>query len=616
MTLSGAGDNRLPAIAIQLLIAGIFFLLIFFPGQEATSTALSAFDIDPLVLEGVPGAFHRYGIWLAVALGASSLFTWLDMKKSELPKGQALALYSSLAFFLFYLVLTRTLQFPWNQDDAYIDFRYVINWVQNVSFDYNPGERAMGFTSHLHLAMLTPLALVFKSIDLPIISQSLNLGLQIISFYLTYYLVRAVTSSPVAAAIGAALLALYPYNIQETMGGKEAMLVSTCMLVCLLGIHHKRPHLVAWFSAFIVLTRPEGGLWMLLTMVWSYKHYKIQALKSWAGPLAMLCAVAGWLIMQFGTVVPHSFVGKSNMFYKPPPMMDMVLILRRLGDGCFVPELIMPLDPVVSYVLDFFRLYGGTLVLLAALKFLNTGCLRFYSIAVLAYFILISVANPYLFPWYLAWFSLVPSLLLPVLYLKLKAIRLETSENKNAKKGNAIFATCLIFYLGAIQIIEQPTRLTAGLPAVSFFWSGAYKRLIIYRKAAEHAKRLDPEEKAVLAAPEIGVLGHYYRGPILDLGGLVSNEVIKYAPPSQAIREGTSLFSIIPETISDFKPRFLVTDGFFGKKGLYKSEFFEKEYRVAEFFPHQLWSEGIYLYERKENGNNAQDTQDVLKNKP
>lgn len=597
MTLSGAGDGRLPAIGIQLLIAGIFLLLIFLPGQEATTTALAGFDIDPLVLEGVPGAFHRYGIWLVVALGASAMFTWLDMKKSELPRGKALALYSSLAFFLFYLVLTRALQFPWNQDDAYIDFRYVINWVNSVSFDYNPGERAMGFTSHLHLALLTPLALVFKSIDLPVISQSLNLGLQIISFYLTFYLVRAVTSNPVAAAIGAALLALYPYNIQETMGGKEAMLVSTCMLVCLLGIHNKRPHLVAWFSAFIVLTRPEGGLWMLLTMAWSYKRYKLQALKSWAAPLAVLCAVAGWLIIQFGTVVPHSFVGKSNMFYKPPPMMDMVLILRRLGDGCFVPELIMPLDPIASYILDFFRLYGGTLVLLAVLKFLNSGCLRFYSIAVLAYFILISVANPYLFPWYLAWFSLVPSLLLPVLYLKLKAMSLD----KDAKKGNAIFATCLIFYLGAIQIIEQPTRLTAGLPAVSFFWSGAYKRLIIYQKAAEHAKRLDPEEKAVLAAPEIGVLGHYYRGPILDLGGLVSNEVIKYAPPSQDIREGTSLFSIIPDTIRDLKPRFLVTDGFFGKKGLYKSEFFEKEYRVAEFFPHQLWSEGIYLYERKQN---------------
>lgn len=588
-------------IGLQLIVTALFFLTVL--TREPTYSALSILDIDPLVMEGIAGAFQRYSLWLTAAFFISAIFTYLDISSSQLSKGRKIALYTTMAFFLFYLILTRALQFPWNQDDAYIDFRYVINWVNNLSFDYNPGQRAMGFTSHLHLALLTPLALIFKSIDLPIISQGLNITLQIISYYLTYYLVRAVTGNQIAGCLGAIILALYPYNIQETMGGKEAMLVSTCMLVSLLGIHYKRVHLVGWFSALIVLTRPEGGLWLILSMIWSYKNFKSKAFIAWIGPIMLLLAVALWLFSQFGTIVPHSFVGKSNMFYKPPLMMDMVLILRRLGDGCFIPELNYPMDKGLSDIVDFFRLYGGTLVLLALLKFLDKGCLRFYAIAVFCYFLLISIANPYLFPWYLAWFALVPSILIPVLFLKLVALKKEQGNKKNA-----IIASVLIVYLLGLQLIQQPTRPVAGLPAITFFWSGAYKRLIIYRKAAEHAKRLDPEEKSVLGAPEIGVLGHYYRGPILDLGGLVSNGVIKYAPPSQDIRVGTSLFSIIPETIEDLKPRFLVTDGFFGQKGLYKQKFFKYEYRVAEFFPHKLWSEGIYLYELRSASNPNQNT--------
>ena len=154
------------------------------------------------------------------------------------------------------------------------------------------------------------------------------------------------------------------------------------MLVCLLGIQYRKLHLVSWFSSFIVLTRPEGGLWLLLSMVWSYKNFKWKSLFAWIAPGLLLCSVAGWLLLNFGTVIPHGLIGKTTMFYHPPFMADFVLVLRRLADGCFVPELLMPLDPVLSYVGDFFRLYAGVLVLLAVLKLFDKESLRFYSIAV------------------------------------------------------------------------------------------------------------------------------------------------------------------------------------------------------------------------------------------
>lgn len=591
MRLPSNSSTLVPAILAQVLIASFFFLVVLL--QDSTLSQLSSLDIDSTVIKGVPGAFSRYIYWLIAALIISLSFTVVDSRKSELPKNRAILLYSLSAFFLFYLVLTRTLQFTWNQDDAYIDFRYVMNWLDGISLDYNDGERVMGFTSHLHLVVLSMGYWLLKGLGLPVISQTINTGFQIASFYLIHYLLKISTKNHYSGFIASSLFALSTYNIQESYGGKETAIVVALMLFSLIGIELKKLHIVSWSSALILLTRPEGGLWMLISLFWSYKNFQWQAIKAWLGPGILLTGVAGWLYSNFGTIVPHGLIGKSTMFYSPPFMGDLVLVLRRIADGCFVPELLFPIDPILSYAGDFCRLYAGVLVLLAILKLLNVGSLRFYSIAVLSYWILFSIKNPYLFPWYYAWFGLVAPILLTIIFLKLFEI-----QNENSKSKNAIFAIVLITYLAAVQIVQQPNRnLSKGLTAITFFWSSAHKRLVIYKKAAEEANLLSSDKKDYLAAPEIGVLGAYYKGPILDLGGLVSDNVLKFGPPKDEIRQGYSLFSIIPETLQELKPRFLVTDGAFCKKGIWKDNWFEDNYEVRKFYPHRLWSDGIYLYE-------------------
>lgn len=569
--------------------------------ETATASTLKAIGLDAYLISTVPGVFQRYLAWLVVGGLSLIAFVWYDAKKLEgFDRMRALAFYGTFGFFFCYLILTRCLQFPMCVDDSYIDFRYVYNWAMGISPDYNPGERVMGFTSHLHVVPLTVLLWLFKSVDLSVISQNLNIALGVASYFLVYRFLQEVSGKPLVALGGAAVYSLFPYNTVETMAGKETLIVSFLMIASLWFIHKQKEAWVAWIAACLVLARPEGGLWMMFTIVWSWRQRGLSVWKLWLGPFVLLVAALAILFYSFGTVVPHSLVGKTNMFYKPFPMMDMVLVLRRLGDGMLVPEFNLPIEQPFSDIYDFFRLYGGTIVVLLLLRFMKKGALQFYGLVSVAYFLLYSITNPYLFPWYYCWFSLVPPLLVPALVDRLLEYR-KTAATALQKT----LAASLCAYLVLVQVVQQPIRIVAGLPAICFYWNGAFERLLIYKKAAEYIASTRKDKNAVLSSGEVGVLGYYYPGAILDLGGLVDDKVIRYKCAPQEIRKGMSLFSINPLIIKDFKPQYIVTDASFGELGLFREQFFKDNYKQEKFYPLNLWSEGFYIFKLKDGGKRA-----------
>ncbi|QQR56310.1 MAG: hypothetical protein IPG59_15020 [Candidatus Melainabacteria bacterium] len=594
-----SSQSGVATIGYQFVIAVLFGALFFL--APLTISQLQIAGLDPQMLACVPDSFRQYLIWLATAFFLCALFTFFDMKRPQNVR-KPLAFYVTLSFFLFYLVLTRALHFPMCVDDAYIDFRYVINWVNNIGFDYNPTERVMGFTSHLHIALLTMLLAIFKSVDLGIISQNLNTALSILCYFLTFIFVRGIAGSGTTALMSAAVFALLPYAFQESMSGKEAVLLMALMLACLLSIQKNKPHQIALYSALILLTRPEGAVWCVLAFMWTLRDYGKAAIKAWIGPALILGLVGGLLYAAYGTVVPHSLLGKSLMFYKPFMLMDLVLVLRRLADGTLIPELNYFISKPWSDVYDFARLYAGVIVLLLTYKLLDIGALRFYGLTVFAYFLVFSILNPYLFPWYFGWFGLVPVFLVPIMVSKLySAIKQKYVPSRGAslQKTLAIFA---LIVLCSVQIVQQPFRAVPGLPAITFWWNGAFQRLLIYKKAALAIKEDDPSTISDIASPEVGVIGHYYPGPILDLGGLVCDNVLKYGPPPKELQVGTGLFSIIPKIIEDMKPRYIITDASFAATGLIKEPWFFEKYKQFKFYPLQLWSDGFYVYKLKEPG--------------
>lgn len=259
MSFSGpkSSQSGVATVGYQFVIALLFGALYFL--APLTISQLQTAGIDAQMLACVPASFNQYLIWLITAFLLCAGFTYYNLNCGRsVPK--SVAFYATFSFFLFYLVLTRALHFPMCVDDAYIDFRYVINWVNNIGFDYNPTERVMGFTSHLHIALLTVLLAIFKSVDLGIISQNLNTGLSILCYFLTFVFVRGIAGSGVTALMSAAVFALLPYAFQESMSGKEAVLLMALMLACLLSMQKNKPHQIAFYSALILLTRPEGAV--------------------------------------------------------------------------------------------------------------------------------------------------------------------------------------------------------------------------------------------------------------------------------------------------------------------------------------------------------------------
>jgi hypothetical protein len=129
-------------------------------------------------------------------------------------------------------------------------------------------------------------------------------------------------------------------------------------------------------------------------------------------------------------------------------------------------------------------------------------------------FIVTGAFGPY--PWYV-----VP--LLPIYFMAL-ALTIEIAVRRFLSSSLQRIAPVAVV---AIVVVGLGVRL----PVLRRTLDDWGLREAAYRDVAEHV--VDPRD-CVLAATEIGTLGYFYRGPILDLMGLVSPQSVG-RPISQSI---------------------------------------------------------------------------------
>ncbi|MBI4533771.1 MAG: hypothetical protein HY711_07465, partial [Candidatus Melainabacteria bacterium] len=544
------------------MFLGAWFLSICFL-QQGTTEQLHSMRLDPLLINSVPNAFHHFAAWTIVAGLLGWVFVVADQRSYRLVQQDSpvrqLLLYGLFGFFLYYLVLTRTLQFPVSCDESYIDYRYLYNWINGISFDYNPGEKVLGFTSHLHLLILTLVAVLTKATDLSVMSQMINVGFQMGTYLLLFVLLRRLMHSSYVGLMGAAIYSLFPYDVSEAVLGKETSLVSLLVVVSLWALASQRERLFAWCACLLFLARPEGIIWLALALVLSLTRNGLRSWKIWIAPMLLVGMIFLGLLAYFGTVIPHGFLAKSKAFYARPPLLATFLVLERLGKGSFVPELTFPIhSPWLLSLYDYFSLVGGAMTLVTLPMVAKSAPLRFYSLIVTTVAVVFCFTNASLFDWYFCWFSVVPCMLIPSVCRKLMVptVRL---------KKTITMALC--GYLLLVQLIQQPFRSHLGIPMFCFYWSDAEQRLLVYRRAAEHLNELNHSDgstessQKTAAVSELGVFGYYYHGRILDLGGLLSPEMFPYLPPPPSARCGGSLAAIPPAAIRALKPDYLTTDG-------------------------------------------------------
>src|SRR5438552_5641952 len=89
-------------------------------------------------------------------------------------------------------------------DDAFITFRYALNFATGNGIVFNPGERVEGYSNFLFLVLLAALK-HFWDADIETAARALGVAASVATILATYRLARALTSGNGHAGLAAAL---------------------------------------------------------------------------------------------------------------------------------------------------------------------------------------------------------------------------------------------------------------------------------------------------------------------------------------------------------------------------------------------------------------------------
>lgn len=169
--------------------------------------------------------------------------------------------------------------------------------------------------------------------------------------------------------------------------------------------------------------------------------------------------------------------------------------------------------------------------------------------------------QPLPFSWYLSWFNLLGAVALAQL----------TAVAWPRVRGGKL---PLLVPMRAAMCIFIFVYICTGLFYIPYDWIPYLERGKLYREAAFYLME-KTGGKEEIAASDVGLIGFYYKGPILDLMGLVSDEPLKFYPISYS---HSRQYLIPPEAIKTLKPKYLVAPVNHCKDMLMDDPDFQKNY--------------------------------------
>jgi len=567
-------------VVFECLLAGLAHVM---------QQQFAADRLDARLAIYVAPAFGEARIWFGVVV----IFFLLVQPYFDLgrPGPEAYMVFTALVSFACVLVVIRALQFPFCIDDAYIDFRQARNLVLQGSLDYNVGDPVMGFTSHLHLWILVLLGWLGGFDALPRWSQNFNILCDLLSFGLVYQLGRQLKLSRLAALAGSVWLALSIYLYNSAAEGKESSLVMLLLLILIYAIETNWLTGVAWAAVLIFLARPEGVLVAAVAGGWALYVHGWRSLKYWILP----GVVAGfWYVLllgHFGTIWPQGMVAKALTYPHKSYGEVLNIILWFLADifGCnngFRQSMTTEgwvgmaiIIPLLIWVLGRSR---GTRVYLVAVVLISLA-------------LIVKKVELISFPWYFAWYGMLPILVVPALLDRVLGWIRQTGALR-------IWLMAVVMALVAsLPLLDYPIMQShiseAVYPCPLFIWNDLRHRLLTYRDLAQRLKAITGGAPTV-AVCEDGIFGYTYGGPLLTLDGLAFRDITRYYPmPGMEL---SPTFLISPQMIHDQKPDLVVFLEVFGRNHLLKSKDFRQQYVLREILPETVFtSSGLFVFQRK-----------------
>ncbi|MCI0330496.1 MAG: hypothetical protein L0196_06025 [candidate division Zixibacteria bacterium] len=219
----------------------------------------------------------------------------------------------------FLIILTALLVWQFStfnvlQDDAFISFRYVRNFLDGLGLVFNIGERVEGYSNFLWIILLAFLA----KLGLPLIETARSIGIlaAIGTLGLCTYAARNYYPQRGWLWIAAApfLLAANGALAYWAGSGLETSLF-TFLAAAAAVTYFARPNHSLLLLALATLTRPEGGLLAFLFgisgILLKQKSWKA-TLTFWGGLALLLLPFAVFKWVYYGSLLPNPFYAKTG----------------------------------------------------------------------------------------------------------------------------------------------------------------------------------------------------------------------------------------------------------------------------------------------------------------
>jgi len=293
------------------------------------------------------------------------------------------------------LLLAGHAYFEYTTDDSYISFRYARNLAEGNGLVWNPGERLESYSNFLWVVLLSlahtiGLNIVFTAKILGILS---GIGILILSYWLARELGRPKVSPYLWIA---PILLVYNRDFLFWMGsGMETafyaflVLAAICRYFIEIRTNDRKP-ISAILFFLVAITRPEGIVFYLATVVYDISYLRRYSWRSYLVFFILLAAYHVWRIVYFGDVLPCPYYAKiggderfragveylSNYFIKYLPFLAVLSLLLLFPPGdpgkCFYLFWMMIAGAGAALYMDgdwmwHFRLMIPVTVLLCAL---------------------------------------------------------------------------------------------------------------------------------------------------------------------------------------------------------------------------------------------------------
>lgn len=404
-------------------------------------------------------------------------------------------------------------------DDALITFRYAENLCKGDGLVYNPGEWVLGTTAPLYSLILSSTCML----GIPTGYSSAAIG--ILSDVIVGILVFPVISRSFSYRAGTVFLLIFSLSPMLNLigaSGMESSFFLLMLVVALLSYTRGHPVAAVLVGTAAYFVRPEA---VLLLFLFGFVELTtgrfLKALSLMAVSLAV--AVPALLLMYafYGAIVPHSVIAKAAT--TGGTVRD---VARTLLWPDWFTTLTLPIAAVGA--LPCLRRPGFTRLLLL-----------FAAVYVAAYF----GRRPFMWPWYGT-----PVILATTIAAGIGA---DIILQRVPHFGR---------WLNSVRIqLAAPVLMLVSFALIQYRHSGHDVTRNLYAPLAEWCAHNFQPIGAVLAS-DIGAVGYFCGGRVLDAAALVWPEALKYSSALDIIKDHRPEFLFLNVT-EDSKTLLPALDG-------------------------------------------------------